>query len=302
MVRLKRALQDGPRTEWLAKAFSFPWEAIAGLLAALAALVLPFFTDLSDTRLLQIAVALIAILFIRVLRSERSTKGIHEELSNLHQGQADLVDKSDLESHHLATKLRQIEASLDDALDQRKWNEIREDIDNLSRGRVIIRDRKAVFEYKARGLRELTDHEHFLSTVVPSDLEDRAYTYPGFKKYCKAICEVASRRPGSVRRLYVFENREQLRVSEHREHVQSMIEGGVDVWYLIVTELGRADSRRRVQGTDYAIFGERFYAHLDVEREYSVFDRSRERTKRAIEEVEGFLAMAKKWPPPIDTP
>lgn len=64
MIRLKRIL-------------TVDWDAIAGIIAAVAAIVMHFLHVIDETVLLTIMVVLIALLFIRDLRRERLIDEIH---------------------------------------------------------------------------------------------------------------------------------------------------------------------------------------------------------------------------------
>ncbi len=57
----------------LKRLFSIEWDAVAGVIAAVAAIVLEFLHLANEDLLVTISVALIALLFIRDLRRERST-------------------------------------------------------------------------------------------------------------------------------------------------------------------------------------------------------------------------------------
>src|ERR1022692_171675 len=58
----------------LRRFLTFDWEAIAGIIAAVAAIVLSLLQLIDQGVLISIAVVLIALLFVRDLRRDRSTE------------------------------------------------------------------------------------------------------------------------------------------------------------------------------------------------------------------------------------
>lgn len=62
------------------KFLRFDWDAIAGIIAAVAAIVMHFLHIIEEEVLLVIAVVLLALLFLRDLRRERSAERIEERL------------------------------------------------------------------------------------------------------------------------------------------------------------------------------------------------------------------------------
>jgi hypothetical protein len=69
----------------------FDWDAIAGIIAAVLALLLHFLHIVDEEVLLMIALVLIALLFIRDLRRERTDERIEESLREIHGSLATLA-------------------------------------------------------------------------------------------------------------------------------------------------------------------------------------------------------------------
>ena len=66
----------------LKRFFSLDWDAIAGVIAAVAAIVLHFLHINDEEVLITLTVVLIALLFIRDLRRERMTEQIHKSVES----------------------------------------------------------------------------------------------------------------------------------------------------------------------------------------------------------------------------
>ncbi|WP_432822683.1 hypothetical protein [Trichloromonas sp.] len=60
----------------------YDWDAIAGIVAAFAAILMHFLHIVEEDVLLMIAVVLIALLFIRDLRRERQSEHLWRRLGN----------------------------------------------------------------------------------------------------------------------------------------------------------------------------------------------------------------------------
>ncbi len=65
----------------LKRLLSFDWDAVAGLIAAVTAIVMHFLHLADEGLLITIAVVLIALLFIRDLRRERATEDAHTAIA-----------------------------------------------------------------------------------------------------------------------------------------------------------------------------------------------------------------------------
>ncbi len=72
------------------KFFKFEWEAIAGLIAPVIALVMHFLHVVEVDVLLVIAVVLFALFFIRDLRREPLMEQMHDSLSKTEKGALDI--------------------------------------------------------------------------------------------------------------------------------------------------------------------------------------------------------------------
>ena len=66
--------KEGTEESRMRRFLSFDWDAIAGIVAAVMALVMHFLHLIEEEVLLMIAVVLLALLFIRDLRRERSSE------------------------------------------------------------------------------------------------------------------------------------------------------------------------------------------------------------------------------------
>jgi hypothetical protein len=73
--------QDGAETTGIRRFLSLDWDAIAGIVAAVAALVMHFLHIIAEDVLLLIAVVLIALLFLRDLRRERVDERMAQSLA-----------------------------------------------------------------------------------------------------------------------------------------------------------------------------------------------------------------------------
>jgi hypothetical protein len=65
----------------LKRFLAFDWDAVAGIIAAVAAIVMHFLHWVDEGLLITIAVVLIALLFIRDLRRERATEDAHAAIA-----------------------------------------------------------------------------------------------------------------------------------------------------------------------------------------------------------------------------
>lgn len=70
----------------LNRVLQLDWDAVAGIIAAVAALVLHFLHVLEGEVLLPIALALMALLFIRDLRRERSSEHLASQVRDIEEG------------------------------------------------------------------------------------------------------------------------------------------------------------------------------------------------------------------------
>lgn len=296
------------------------WDTIAGLVAAAFALTAHWLHITSKDLLLPIAVGLIALLFIRSLRRERRTTqafyevnkslnlllriweklaqqesivnhdhvAANERLALLRSIEAKQVTKQDLKTHNLSFQIDRIEQSLANTLIKTKWEETRENIENLAHGRILVPNRADIFTYKEKALDQLGKGEQFRSTVIPMDLDEPvAYEDDHFEGYQTKMFEFAagSRGENRVRRLYIFRDQQQFDVPKHWEHMQLMADHDVEVRYLILSlHVKREENRDRIAHADYAIFGELFYARFDPDKRLSVIDTDQNRIANAIED------------------
>lgn len=318
-----------PTPRSLTRLFAAEWDAIVGLFAALLALLIHWLHIGAEDLLLQIAVGLIALLFLRSLRQERRTKqaftqvrrslgllrsirdklaqqesitnDIHSaanvRLALLQNIEAKQVTQQHLKTHNLCFQIEQIEQSLANTLINTKWEETRENIENLAQGRIIVRNRADIFTYKEKGLNLLGKGEQFRSTVIPMDLDPpAAYEDDHFEGYQERMFKLADRsrsEKDSVRRLYIFRDQQQFEEPRHRAHMQLMADHHVEVRYLILSRNVQSENQRdRVAHADYAIFGERFYAQFDTTRRRSVIDTDQNRIAEAIRHFESLWTRA----------
>lgn len=72
--------QNATEGSWLRRFLALDWDAIAGIVAAVMALVMHFLHIIEEDVLLTITVVLLALLFIRDLRRERSSERMEQSL------------------------------------------------------------------------------------------------------------------------------------------------------------------------------------------------------------------------------
>lgn len=312
----------------LLKVYRAEWEAITGLVAVAVILLSHLLNKLHvlheavEPHMLPLTLFLLALLFIRVLRREpearrtlkvarsgvRVARDIRGKLAEVQAGgsavrslaqenhdlllelKEDMPTRQQLRMHDLSLRLHRIEESATNSLIKKSWEQMRHDIEELANGRIVVRAREDIFDFKQKGLEELAAGEHFLSTVTPADLVEPTYTHEYFAKYKQGMFRLA-RRTGPeqvfVRRLYIFKHREQMDDRGHRQHMEEMARHGVEVRYLLLEEnFGNQRDRDKVEHEDYAIFGHRFYAQFDMTNDYSVIETDQPRIDDAVSRFE----------------